>query len=40
VKVQPDAATATVVDLDGKVHELRELWQEHPTVLVFLRHFG
>jgi hypothetical protein len=37
----PEAAARAVVrDLDGGEHELRELWQEGPVVLVFLRHFG
>ena len=37
----PDAAAAAIVrDLDGKEHQLRELWAEGPVVLVFLRHFG
>ena len=38
--VQPDAAKATVVDLEGGVDELQELWRDKTTVLVFLRHFG
>jgi hypothetical protein len=40
MKVDADAAKATVLDLDGKAHELRELWKDGTTVLVWLRHFG
>ena len=40
MKIAAEAASATVVDLDGGVHELRELWQDETAVLVFLRHFG
>jgi hypothetical protein len=40
VKIDAAAARATVLDLDGGVHELQELWRDKETVLVFLRHFG
>lgn len=30
----------TVLDLEGKPHELGELTGKKPAVLVFLRHFG
>jgi hypothetical protein len=40
MKVDKAAAEATVLDLEGGVHELRELWQDGTKVLVWLRHFG
>ena len=38
--VNPAAAAAKVLDLEGKEHPLREFWAERTAVLVFLRHFG
>jgi hypothetical protein len=38
--IQESAAAATIRDLDGNDHPLRELWAERPVVLVLLRHFG
>jgi hypothetical protein len=34
------AARAVIRDLDGREHDLAELWSEGPVALVFLRHFG
>lgn len=34
------AARAKVRDLEGREHDLQELWSDHAAVLVFLRHFG
>jgi hypothetical protein len=34
------AARARILGLDGREHELQELWAERPVVLVFVRHFG
>ena len=39
-RISDQAARAVIRDLDGKQHELRALWADRPTVLVFLRHFG
>ena len=39
-RIGDQAAKAVIRDLDGKEHELQELWAERPSVLVFLRHFG
>jgi hypothetical protein len=37
----PDAAAhARILDLDGREHELNELWAARPALLVFVRHFG
>jgi peroxiredoxin len=33
-------AEITVLDLEGNVRRLGELWRERPVVLVFVRHFG
>ena len=33
-------SAVTVKGLDGEVVALGSLWQEHPVVLVWLRHFG
>jgi hypothetical protein len=33
-------AGATVLDPDGSTVRLGHLWQDHPVVLVWLRHFG
>lgn len=30
----------TVLDPDGRVVPLASLWQDHPVVLAFIRHFG
>jgi hypothetical protein len=38
--IPDDAAHARILDLDGREHELRELWAERPVLLVLLRHFG
>jgi hypothetical protein len=38
--VSEAASRAVVRDLEGREHELRELWAERPVVLTFLRHFG
>lgn len=29
-----------VLDPDGQPVRLGDMWQEHPVVLVFIRHFG
>jgi peroxiredoxin len=39
-QIPDEAARAVIRDLNGREHELRELWAERPAVLVFLRHFG
>ena len=39
-RIPEEAAGALIRDLEGREHELRELWAERPVVLVFLRHFG
>jgi hypothetical protein len=33
-------APLEVVDEDGRVRRLGELWAERPVVLLFVRHFG
>ena len=33
-------AHASVLDLDGREVELRDLYRERPAVLVWLRHYG
>lgn len=33
-------ADTSLIDPDGEPHRLGDLWQERPTVLLFLRHFG
>ena len=38
--VPEDTGRATLRDLEGNEHELRELWADRTAVLVFLRHFG
>jgi len=30
----------SLVDPDGELHQLGELWQHRPATLLFLRHFG
>ena len=40
MKVDAEAASATVLDLEGTAHELKELWKDGTTVVVWLRHFG
>jgi hypothetical protein len=41
VKRIPAVAAATIVeDVDGKEHQLQEIWAEGTTVVCFLRHFG
>jgi len=33
-------AAITLPDLDGKTVRLGSLWNDHPAVVVFLRHYG
>jgi hypothetical protein len=33
-------AEATVLDLDGHAHKLGTHFDDHPAVLLFVRHFG
>ena len=39
-RIPEPAARARILDLDGREHELQELWKERPVVLAFVRHFG
>jgi hypothetical protein len=36
----PALAEISLADNAGNPHRLRDLWQDQPIVLVFLRHFG
>ncbi|MGI9641476.1 MAG: hypothetical protein ACR2N9_01700 [Acidimicrobiia bacterium] len=33
-------ADEVLIDPDGSPQRLGDLWQDHPQVLLFLRHFG
>jgi hypothetical protein len=39
-RVSPELAAATVLDAEGGVHRLGELWDRKPAVLAMLRHFA
>jgi peroxiredoxin len=40
LKVGDPAPDVVLTDLDGREVALASLWQQQPTLLVFLRHFG
>jgi hypothetical protein len=39
-RVVAHMAVTQVLGLDGKVHRLRDLWRDTPSVTTFVRHFG
>jgi hypothetical protein len=39
-RIDPAVAALPLQDEHGASRPLAELWSRHPTVVVFLRHFG
>lgn len=39
-RVSDHLENVTALDADGEPVRLGTFWQEHPAVLVFIRHFG
>jgi peroxiredoxin len=40
LKVGDTAVDASLLDRAGNTFQLSDLWQDGPTLLTFLRHFG